>query len=55
MNPEPSGSAHKRPFNTLFADLALRSGGEVQVFQLMGGAQQAQGHMQVLVNMFDLA
>jgi len=30
------------------------SGGEVLAFQLMGGTQQAQGHMQVLVNMFDL-
>jgi gamma-glutamyltranspeptidase/glutathione hydrolase len=26
----------------------------VLAFQLMGGSQQAQGHMQVLVNLFDL-
>ncbi len=45
---------HKRPFNTLSAGFALKSGGEVLAFQLMGGTQQAQGHMQVLVNMFDL-
>ena len=44
----------KRPFNTLSAGLALKGGGEVLAFQLMGGTQQAQGHMQVLVNMFDL-
>jgi len=47
-------AAHKRPFNTLSAGFALMSGGEVLAFQLMGGTQQAQGHMQVLVNMFDL-
>lgn len=45
---------HKRPFNTLSAGFAALNGQPLMVFQLMGGSQQAQGHMQVLVNMFDL-
>jgi gamma-glutamyltranspeptidase/glutathione hydrolase len=45
---------HKHPFNTLSAGLATQPNGSVLAFQLMGGSQQAQGHMQVLVNMFDL-
>jgi gamma-glutamyltranspeptidase/glutathione hydrolase len=44
---------HKHPFNTLSAGLATTDN-SVMAFQLMGGSQQAQGHMQVLVNMFDL-
>jgi gamma-glutamyltranspeptidase/glutathione hydrolase len=44
---------HKHPFNTLSAGLATTDS-SVMAFQLMGGSQQAQGHMQVLVNMFDL-
>jgi len=45
---------HKRPFNTLSAGFAAFNGQPLMVFELMGGSQQAQGHMQVLVNMFDL-
>jgi len=45
---------HKRPFNTLSAGFAMKDGKPLMAFQLMGGSQQAQGHMQVLVNMFDL-
>ena len=45
---------HKRPFNTLSAGFAMSHGQPLLAFQLMGGSQQAQGHMQVLVNMFDL-
>jgi gamma-glutamyltranspeptidase/glutathione hydrolase len=44
---------HKHPFNTLSAGLA-QDDNSLMAFQLMGGSQQAQGHMQVLVNMFDL-
>ncbi len=45
---------HKRPFNTLSAGFAVKQGQPLLAFQLMGGSQQAQGHMQVLVNLFDL-
>jgi gamma-glutamyltranspeptidase/glutathione hydrolase len=44
----------KRPFNTLAAGFAMKDGQPLLSFQLMGGSQQAQGHMQVLVNLFDL-
>lgn len=44
---------HKHPFNTLSAGFAMTDQTRM-AFQLMGGSQQAQGHMQVLVNMFDL-
>jgi gamma-glutamyltranspeptidase/glutathione hydrolase len=44
---------HKHPFNTLSAGFAATDK-TLMAFQLMGGTQQAQGHMQVLVNMFDL-
>ena len=45
---------NKRPFNTLSAGFAMRNDRPFMAFQLMGGSQQAQGHMQVLVNIFDL-
>jgi gamma-glutamyltranspeptidase/glutathione hydrolase len=45
---------HKQPFNTLSAGFAMKDGQPLLSFQLMGGSQQAQGHMQVLVNLFDL-
>jgi gamma-glutamyltranspeptidase/glutathione hydrolase len=45
---------HKRPFNTLSAGFVMKQGQPLLSFQLMGGSQQAQGHMQVLVNLFDL-
>jgi gamma-glutamyltranspeptidase/glutathione hydrolase len=45
---------HKRPFNTLSAGFVMKQGQPLLAFQLMGGSQQAQGHMQVLVNLFDL-
>jgi gamma-glutamyltranspeptidase/glutathione hydrolase len=32
----------------------MKNGQPMLSFQLMGGSQQAQGHMQVLVNLFDL-
>jgi gamma-glutamyltranspeptidase/glutathione hydrolase len=45
---------HKQPFNTLSAGFAMKDGQPLLSLQLMGGSQQAQGHMQVLVNLFDL-
>ena len=46
----------KQPFNTLSAGFAINNSNPQQMmaFQLMGGDMQSQGHMQVLVNMFDL-
>jgi gamma-glutamyltranspeptidase / glutathione hydrolase len=45
---------HKRPFNTLSAGFVLRDGQPVMTVTLMGGDMQAQGHAQLLVNIFDL-
>ena len=42
---------HKRPFHTLLPGFVMREGNPVLSFGLMGGAQQAQGHAQVLVNL----
>ncbi len=44
----------KRPFNTLSAAFVMRDGQPVMAMQLMGGDMQAQGHMQVLVDILDL-
>jgi gamma-glutamyltranspeptidase/glutathione hydrolase len=46
----------KQPFNTLSAGFAVNNAnpGQMMVFELMSGDMQAQGHMQVLVNMLDL-
>jgi gamma-glutamyltranspeptidase/glutathione hydrolase len=56
LNPKsPNAIApHKRPFNTLSAGFVMRGTQPMMAFQLMGGDMQAQGHAQVLVNMFDL-
>lgn len=45
---------HKRPFNTLAAGFIRRNGAPVMTIGLMGGAMQAQGHEQVVVDMIDL-
>jgi gamma-glutamyltranspeptidase/glutathione hydrolase len=45
---------HKRPFNTLSAGFVLHDGAPVMTVTLMGGDMQAQGHAQLLVNIFDL-
>jgi gamma-glutamyltranspeptidase/glutathione hydrolase len=45
---------HKRPFHTLLPGFLMRDGRPVMAFGLMGGSQQAQGHVQVLVDMIDL-
>jgi gamma-glutamyltranspeptidase / glutathione hydrolase len=44
----------KRPFHTLLPGFVMKDGRPLTAFGLMGGAQQAQGHVQVLVNMIDL-
>lgn len=44
----------KRPFNTLIPAFIMKDGEPVMAFGLMGGSQQAQGQMQVLVSMIDL-
>lgn len=44
----------KRPFNTLSAAFVMRDKQPVMAMQLMGGDMQAQGHLQVLVDILDL-
>jgi gamma-glutamyltranspeptidase/glutathione hydrolase len=41
-------------FNTLLPGFLMKDGQPVMAFGLMGGSQQAQGHVQVLVDMIDL-
>ena len=43
----------KRPFHTLIPGFIMKDGRPMTSFGLMGGAQQAQGHAQVVVNMVD--
>ncbi len=43
----------KRPFHTLLPGFLMKDGLPVAAFGLMGGSQQAQGHVQALVNMLD--
>jgi gamma-glutamyltranspeptidase / glutathione hydrolase len=46
----------KQPFNTLSAGFAVNNAnpGQMMAFEVMSGDMQAQGHLQVLVNMLDL-
>jgi gamma-glutamyltranspeptidase/glutathione hydrolase len=44
----------RRPFHTLLPGFVLNNGQPLIAFGLMGGAQQAQGHVQVLLDMIDL-
>jgi gamma-glutamyltranspeptidase/glutathione hydrolase len=44
----------KRPFHTLIPGFVMKDGQPSMAFGLMGGSQQAQGHLQVLVDMIDL-
>ena len=51
----PNGLApHKRPFNTLSAGFVMKDSRPVMSVLLMGGDVQAQGHAQVLINIFEL-
>ena len=45
---------HKRPFNTLSAGFVMRNNEPLMTVTLMGGDMQAQGHAQILVDVFDL-
>jgi gamma-glutamyltranspeptidase/glutathione hydrolase len=45
---------HKRPYNTLAAGFVMNGADPLMSLLLMGGDMQAQGHGQVLVNVFDL-
>ncbi len=45
---------HKRPYNTLAAGFVMDGNEPLMSLLLMGGDMQAQGHAQVLVNIFDL-
>jgi gamma-glutamyltranspeptidase/glutathione hydrolase len=44
----------KRPFHTLVPGFVMKDGRPLMAFGLMGGSQQAQGHVQVLLDMIDL-
>ena len=44
----------KRPFHTLLPGFVMKNGQTLMSFGLMGGAQQAQGHVQVLIDLIDL-
>ena len=44
----------KRPFHTLVPGFVMKDGRPLTAFGLMGGSQQAQGHVQVLIDMIDL-
>jgi gamma-glutamyltranspeptidase/glutathione hydrolase len=44
---------NKRPYHTLIPGMATRDGRLWLCYGVMGGAQQAQGHFQVLANMID--
>ena len=56
LNPKsPNALApQKRPYNTLMAGFVMHGGRPFMTLGLMGGDMQAQGHLQVLVNIIDL-
>lgn len=53
-HPNRVGGA-KRPFHTIIPGFATRGGDALLAFGVMGGAMQAQGHVQMAVRLFDFA
>ena len=45
--------AGKRPFHTIIPAFIMQNGLPLMSFGLMGGSMQPQGHVQILINMFD--
>ncbi len=56
LNPKSPNAIepHKRPFNTLSAGFVMHNDQPLMTVTLMGGDMQAQGHAQLLVDIFDL-
>jgi len=46
-------AGRKRPFHTILPGFVTREGAPLAAFGLMGGNMQAQGHVQLLLRMFD--
>ena len=44
---------HKRPFHTIIPGFVTREGQALMSFGVMGGSMQAQGHVQMMVRIFD--
>jgi gamma-glutamyltranspeptidase/glutathione hydrolase len=45
----------KRPFHTIIPGFVLRGGAPLMSFGVMGGHMQAQGHLQMMIRIFDYA